>query len=400
MKRFSTLVATAALVLLPLAVSAQQKNTIKIGQTMPYSGPASAYGAIGKSSTAYFAMVNERGGVNGRKIELISLDDGYSPPKTVEQTRKLVENEEVLLLFSTLGSATNAAIQKYVNAKKVPHLFIAAGTSNWGQPDKFPWSMGWQPNYRSEGRVYAQHVLQSVKSPKIAILYQNDDFGRELVSGLMEGLGNDAKSMVVMQKSYETTDPTIDSQMISLAGSGANVFLNATTPKFGAQAIRKANEIGWNPSVHLLSQIASSVGSTLKPAGLDKSKGVISAAFLKDISDPQWKDDKEVAQWHAWMDKYQPGVDKNDFSNVYGYAITATLVKVLEQAGNDLTRDNIMAQAAKLKDVHVPMLLPGIVLNTSAKDFFPLEQMQLQRFNGERWELFGKVIDGHMKAGL
>lgn len=395
MKRISSFVAAAALVLLPLVTSAQDKSTIKIGQTMPYSGPGSAYGAVGKSAAAYFAMINERGGVNGRKLELISLDDGYSPPKTVEQTRKLVENEEVLLLFSNLGSATNAAIQKYVNAKKVPHLFIAAGTSNWGQPDKFPWSMGWQPNYRSEGRVYGKYVLETVKAPKIAILYQNDDFGRELVSGLMEGLGSDAKSMVVLQKSYETTDPTIDSQMISLAGSGANVFLNATTPKFAAQAIRKVSELGWKPSVHLLSQIGSSVGASLRPAGLDKSKGVISAAFLKDVADPQWKDDKEVAQWIAWMDKYQPGVDKNDFSNVYGYAIAATLIKVLEQAGTDLSRENIMAQAAKLNNVRVPMLLPGISLNTSAKDFFPLEQLQLQRFNGERWELFGQVIDGH-----
>lgn len=395
MKRISSFVAAAALVLLPLVTSAQDKSTIKIGQTMPYSGPGSAYGAVGKSAAAYFAMINERGGVNGRKLELISLDDGYSPPKTVEQTRKLVENEEVLLLFSNLGSATNAAIQKYVNAKKVPHLFIAAGTSNWGQPDKFPWSMGWQPNYRSEGRVYGKYVLQTVKAPKVAILYQNDDFGRELVSGLMEGLGSDAKSMVVLQKSYETTDPTIDSQMISLAGSGANVFLNATTPKFAAQAIRKVSELGWKPSVHLLSQIGSSVGASLRPAGLDKSKGVISAAFLKDVADPQWKDDKEVAQWIAWMDKYQPGVDKNDFSNVYGYAIAATLIKVLEQAGTDLSRENIMAQAAKLNNVRVPMLLPGISLNTSAKDFFPLEQLQLQRFNGERWELFGQVIDGH-----
>lgn len=395
MKRISSFVAAAALVLLPLVTSAQDKSTIKIGQTMPYSGPGSAYGAVGKSAAAYFAMINERGGVNGRKLELISLDDGYSPPKTVEQTRKLVENEEVLLLFSNLGSATNAAIQRYVNAKKVPHLFIAAGTSNWGQPDKFPWSMGWQPNYRSEGRVYGKYVLETVKAPKIAILYQNDDFGRELVSGLLEGLGSDAKSMVMLQKSYETTDPTIDSQMISLAGSGANVFLNATTPKFAAQAIRKVSELGWKPSVHLLSQIGSSVGASLRPAGLDKSKGVISAAFLKDVADPQWKDDKEVAQWIAWMDKYQPGVDKNDFSNVYGYAIAATLIKVLEQAGNDLSRENIMAQAAKLNNVRVPMLLPGISLNTSAKDFFPLEQMQLQRFNGERWELFGQVIDGH-----
>jgi branched-chain amino acid transport system substrate-binding protein len=395
MKRISSFVAAAALVLLPLVTSAQDKSTIRIGQTMPYSGPGSAYGAVGKSAAAYFAMINERGGVNGRKLELISLDDGYSPPKTVEQTRKLVENEEVLLLFSNLGSATNAAIQRYVNAKKVPHLFIAAGTSNWGQPDKFPWSMGWQPNYRSEGRVYGKYVLETVKAPKIAILYQNDDFGRELVSGLLEGLGSDAKSMVMLQKSYETTDPTIDSQMISLAGSGANVFLNATTPKFAAQAIRKVSELGWKPSVHLLSQIGSSVGASLRPAGLDKSKGVISAAFLKDVADPQWKDDKEVAQWIAWMDKYQPGVDKNDFSNVYGYAIAATLIKVLEQAGNDLSRENIMAQAAKLNNVRVPMLLPGISLNTSAKDFFPLEQMQLQRFNGERWELFGQVIDGH-----
>lgn len=395
MKRISSFVAAAALVLLPLVTSAQDKSTIRIGQTMPYSGPGSAYGAVGKSAAAYFAMINERGGVNGRKLELISLDDGYSPPKTVEQTRKLVENEEVLLLFSNLGSATNAAIQRYVNAKKVPHLFIAAGTSNWGQPDKFPWSMGWQPNYRSEGRVYGKYVLETVKAPKIAILYQNDDFGRELVSGLLEGLGSDAKSMVMLQKSYETTDPTIDSQMISLAGSGANVFLNATTPKFAAQAIRKVSELGWKPSVHLLSQIGSSVGASLRPAGLDKSKGVISAAFLKDVADPQWTDDKEVAQWIAWMDKYQPGVDKNDFSNVYGYAIAATLIKVLEQAGNDLSRENIMAQAAKLNNVRVPMLLPGISLNTSAKDFFPLEQMQLQRFNGERWELFGQVIDGH-----
>jgi branched-chain amino acid transport system substrate-binding protein len=394
MKRIFGLIAAAVLMLLSLAVSAQQKDPIKIGQTMPFSGPASSYSIIGKASSAVFAMFNEHGGINGRKIELISLDDGYSPPKTVEQTRKLVESEEVLLLFSNLGAATNVAIQKYVNAKKVPQLFIASGASNWGQPDKFPWTMGWQPNYQSEGRAYARYVLQSVKSPKIAILYQNDDFGRDLVRGLMDGLGSDAKSMVVMQKSYEVTDPTIDSQMISLAGSGANVFLNATTPKFAAQAIRKASEIGWNPSVHFVAQISSSVGTSLKPAGLDKSKGVISIAFLKDALDAKWKGDKEIAEWNAWMDKYLPGADKNDFQYIYGYSIAYTLIKVLEQAGDNLSRENIMAQAANLKDVHVPMLLPGILLNTSAKDFFPLEQMQLQRFNGEHWELFGDVIDG------
>lgn len=378
------------------AAAAADNSAIKVGQTMPYSGPASAYASIGKANAAYFAMVNDQGGVSGRKIELISLDDGYSPPKTVEQTRKLVEKEEIDFLFASLGSATNAAIQKYVNAKKVPQLFVATGSSNWGQPDKYPWTIGWQPNYRSEGRIYAKYVLDEVKSPKIAILYQNDDFGRDLVKGLVEGLGGKAQSIIVMEKSYETTDPTVDSQMISLAGSGANVFLNATTPKFAAQAIRKIHELGWRPQVHLLSQISSSIGQTLKPAGLDKSKDLITATFLKDPFDPQWKNDSEVASWTAWMDKYLPDADRNDWHYVYGYALTATMVKVLEQAGSDLSRRNIMAQAGNLKAVKVPLLLPGIVIETSPTDFFPLEQMQLQRFDGERWSLFGKVIDGRL----
>jgi branched-chain amino acid transport system substrate-binding protein len=364
---------------------------IKLGQTMPYSGPASAYGTIGKAEAAYFAMINDKGGVNGRKIDLISLDDGYSPPKTVEQARKLVEEEGVLLLFSPLGTPTNTAIHKYLNAKKVPQLFVATGATKWGDPQHFPWTMGWQPTYQTEGHVYAKYLLQNKPDAKIGILYQNDDYGKDYVKGLKDGLGDKAKSMIVAEVSYETTDPTIDSQVVSLQASGANVFYNVTTPKFAAQAIRKAYDIGWHP-LQLLNSVSNSVGAVLTPAGLEKAKDIITVEYEKDPTDPKWKDDAGYKEWLAWMEKYYPDGDRNDTFNVFGYNEAATLAQVLKQCGDDLSRENVMKQAANLKDFELPMLLPGIRVNTSPSDFYPIQQEQLAKFDGKIWQLFGDVI--------
>ena len=368
-------------------------SEIKIGNTNPYSGPASAYGLIGKTIAAYFNKVNAEGGVNGRKINFITYDDSYSPPKTVEQVRKLVESDEVLFVFQTLGTPSNTAIHRYMNQKKVPQLFVATGATKWGDPQNFPWTMGWQPNYQSEGRIYAQYILQNHPNAKVGILYQNDDYGKDYVKGLKDGLGG--KVQIVSEQPYETTDPTVDSQIINLKASGADVFFNVTTPKFAAQAIRKAGEIGWKP-VHFLNNVSNSVGSVLKPAGLEHAKGIISTNYLKDPTDTTWKNDQGYKDWLAFMDKYFPDGDKTSSFTVYGYTVGQTLVQVLKQCGNDLTRENVMKQAANLKNLELPMLLPGIKINTSDKDFFPIEQMQLTRFNGESWDLFGPVMSGEI----
>ena len=368
---------------------------IKIGNINPYSGPASAYGLIGKTIGAYFNKVNAEGGVNGRKINYISYDDHYSPPKAVEQARKLVESDEVLLIFQSLGTPSNTAIQKYMNSKKVPQLFVATGATKWGDPKNFPWTMGWQPTYQSEGRIYAKFLLANHPNAKIGILYQNDDYGKDYVKGLKDGLGDKAKSMIVAEAPYETADPTVDSQMVRLKASGADVFFNVTTPKFAAQAIKKAAEIGWQP-VHLLNNVSQSVGSVLKPAGLENAKGIYSSYYLKDANDPQWQDDPAMKEWRAFMDKYFPEGDKTSSFTTYGYAVAQTLHEVLKQCGDDLTRENVMKQAANLKSLQVGLLLPGIKISTSPDDYYPIEQMQMQRFNGERWEPVGDVMSGEV----
>jgi branched-chain amino acid transport system substrate-binding protein len=368
---------------------------IKIGNINPYSGPASAYGLIGKTLEAYFKKVNAEGGVNGRKLTFVTYDDGYSPPKTVEQARKLVESDEVLLVFQSLGTPGNTAIQKYMNAKKVPQLFVATGATQFGNPKEFPWTMGWQPNYQSEGRIYAKYILDKHPNGKIGILYQNDDYGKDYLKGMKEGLGAKAATMIVSELPYEVADPTVDSQIVTLKSKGADIFFNVATPKFAAQAIRKAAEIGWQP-VHLLNNVSNSVGSVLKPAGLEASKGILSTGYIKDSTDPTWKDDAGMKEWIAFMDKYFPEGDKTSSFTVYGYAVGQSLVQVLKQAGNELTRENVMKQAANLKNVEINVLLPGIKLNSGPNDFFPIEQMQMQRFTGDRWELFGPIMSGEI----
>ena len=364
---------------------------IKIGNTNPYSGPASAYGAIGKSIAAYFKMVNEQGGINGRKVNFISYDDGYSPPKTVEMARKLVEQDNVLFLFQTLGTPPNTAIHKYMNMKKVPQLHVATGATKWNDPKNFPWTMGWQPNYQTEGRVYAKHILQTKPDAKIGILYQNDDYGKDYLKGMHDGLGDKAKSMIVAEVSYEVTDPTVDSQVVQLQASGANVFFNITTPKFAAQAIRKAYDIGWKP-VQYLNNVSSSVGSVLKPAGLEKSVGLITTAYLKDPSDERWAKDPAISKWEAFMKKYNPEVSITDNFGIYGYTVAETLAQVLKQCGDNLTRANVMKQAASMRGFKLDTMLPGVEIDTNQDDFAPIESVQLERFNGKEWELFGSVI--------
>jgi len=366
---------------------------IKIGQTMPYSGPASSYGAIGKAELAYFKKVNDEGGINGRTVNLLSLDDGYSPPKTVEQVRRLVEQDQVAFIFQSLGTPPNSAIQKYLNDRKVPHLFVATGATKWADPKHFPWTIGWQPNYQTEAHIYSKYLLADKPGAKIGILFQNDDYGKDYVIGLKDGLGDKAKSMIVREESYETSDPTVDSQIVSLQDSGADTFLNATTPKFAAQAIRKSYDIGWKP-LHFLNNVSISVGTVLTPAGLEKSVGVVTADYRKDPTDPRWKDDAGYKQWLAFMQKYMPDADLGDNDYPYGMMAAMTMTQVLKQCGDDLSRENIMKQAANLKDLEMPMLLPGIKINTSPDNFSPIKQMQLQRFNGKTWELFGDVLSG------
>jgi branched-chain amino acid transport system substrate-binding protein len=363
---------------------------IKIGNTCFYSGPASSYGTIGKAMAAYYKMVNDQGGVNGRKINFISYDDAYSPPKTVEQTRRLVEEDEILLDAGPLGTPTNSAIWQYMNQKKVPQLFVSTGATKWDDPKGHPWTIGWQPNYQSEGRIYAGYIMKEKPDGKIGVLYQNDDFGKDYLKGLKDGLG-DKKSLVVVEASYETQDPTVDSQVISMKAAGCEVFVNTAIPKFAAQAIRRAVEIEWKP-LHILSSIGNSVAATLKPAGLENAKGLISDFYLKDPTDSQWKDDDGFKWWGSFMDKYYPGGDKIDAGNVYGPSNAATVVQVLQQCGDELTRENIMKQAANLHDFTVPMLLPGIKINTSPTDFAPVKQVQMGRFDGSKWGLFGGLL--------
>jgi ABC-type branched-subunit amino acid transport system substrate-binding protein len=366
---------------------------IKIGNIMPYSGPASAYGVIGKTEAAYFNKINAAGGINGRKINFISYDDAYSPPKTVEQARKLVESDEVLFIFNSLGTPPNSAIHKYMNSKKVPQLFVATGATKWNDPKDFPWTMGWQPNYQSESHIYAKYLLKEKPDAKIAILYQNDDYGKDYVKGLKDGLGAKAASMIIAEESYETTEPTIDSHIVKLKASGADVFFDVTTPKFAAQAIKKAAEIEWK-ALHILNNVSANVGSVMKPAGFENSQGILSANYLKDPADSQWDNDAGNKEFLAFLAKDFPEGDKTNNSVVVGYAVAQTLVQVLKQCGDDLTRENIMKQAANLKDFRTEMLLPGITMNTSPTDFAPIDQLQLMRFKGEKWEMFGDVISG------
>jgi ABC-type branched-subunit amino acid transport system substrate-binding protein len=390
--------AALALPLVGLPAQAQKKygpgasdTEIKLGQTMPYSGPASAYGTIGKLHQAYFKMLNEAGGINGRKINLISLDDGYSPPKTVEQVRKLVEQEEVLALFQTLGTASNSAIHKYINAKKVPHLLLATGATKWSDPKNFPWTLGFNLSYQAEGQIYARYLLKNKPAAKVAILYQNDDFGKDVLKGVEDGLGSAGAKLVVAKASYEVTDATVDSQILTLQASGADTFIDITTPKFGAQAVRKAWDSGWKP-LHILNNVAASVGSVLTPAGLDKSVGLLTLQYYKDPNDPQWKDDPNMLEWRAFMGRHYREGDPKDASNLYAYLTAQTMVHILKACGNDLTRENVMKQATDIKNLKLPLLLPGMMLNTSASDYFLVKQGQLAKFTGVQWQGFGEVL--------
>jgi branched-chain amino acid transport system substrate-binding protein len=374
--------------------SGASDTEIRIGNIMPYSGPASAYAAIGKTEEAYFNKVNAEGGVNGRKIKFISYDDGYSPPKTVEQARKLVESDNVLLIFGSLGTSTNGAIRKYMNEKKVPQLFVASGASKWNDPRQYPWTMGWQPSYASEARIYAKYLMKEKPDGKIGVLYQNDDFGKDYLKGLKDGLGAKA-SMIVMEDGYDTSEPAIDEHVVKLKASGADIFISITTPKFAAQAIKKAAEINWHP-VHIISNVSASVGGVLEPAGLEISQGILSASYTKDGSDPQWNADDGMKKFYNFLAQYDPKANKLDAGVVFGYAAAQTMVKVLQMCGDDLTRDNVMKQAASLKDFGPDTLLPGIKINTAADNFAPIEQLQMMRFKGKKWELFGDIISSDL----
>ncbi|MBR1199740.1 ABC transporter substrate-binding protein [Bradyrhizobium sp. AUGA SZCCT0274] len=366
---------------------------IKIGNIMPYSGPASAYGVIGKTEEAYFKKINAEGGINGRKINFISYDDTYSPPKTVEQARKLVESDEVLLVFNPLGTPPNSAIQKYMNSKKVPQLFVATGATKWNDPKNFPWTMGWQPNYQSETQIYAKYILKEKPNAKIAVLYQNDDYGKDYLKGFKDGLGAKAASMIVIEESYEVSEPTIDSHIVKMKSTGADVFINITTPKFAAQAIKKNAEIGWKP-LHFLNNVSASIGSVIKPAGMENAQDIISSQYLKDPTDAQWKDDPGMKAWNAFLDKYYPEANRADASVIFGYTVAQGLVHVLKACGDNLTRENVMKQAANIKNLELEGLLPGIKVNTSPTDFAPISQVQLIKFKGETWERFGEILSG------
>ena len=364
---------------------------IKIGNVEAYSGPASAYGIIGKTEEAYFKMINEAGGVNGRKINFISYDDGYSPPKAVEQARKLIESDEVLLIFNALGTPSQTAVQKYHNAKKVPQLFVATGASKWNDPKDFPWTMGFQPSYRVEARIFAKYILKEKPNAKVAIFYANDDFGKDYLAGIKDIFGSKASNLIVAEESYETTEPSIDSHIVKLKGTGADVFVNISTPKFAAQAIKKMAELEWKPT-HVLTDVSVSIGAVMKPAGLEASEGILSAQYMKDASDPQWKDDEGMKKFMAFIDKYMPGANVADLNLAYGYAAAQTMVQVLKQCGDDLTRENVMKQAASLKDFAPDTLIPGIKVSTSPTDFGPIEQLKMMQFKGGKWELFGDII--------
>jgi branched-chain amino acid transport system substrate-binding protein len=394
---------SAALLLaatLSTVASAQKKydtgasdTEIKIGNIMPYSGPASAYGVIGKTEEAYFRKINAEGGINGRKVNFVTYDDAYSPPKTVEQARKLVESDEVLMIFNSLGTPPNSAIQKYMNQKKVPQLFVATGATKWNDPKDFPWTMGWQPNYQSETIIYAKYILKNRPDAKIAVLYQNDDYGKDYLKGFKDGLGAKAASMIVSEDSYEVSEPTIDSHIVRLKASGADVFINITTPKFAAQAIKKNAELGWKP-LHFLNNVSASIGAVIKPAGFENAQDIISSQYLKDPTDPQWKNDAAMIAWNQFLDKYYPEANRADASVMYAYIVSQGLVHVLKACGDDLTRENIMKQAASIKDYEPGGLLPGVKVNTSATDFAPISQLQLIRFKGEIWERFGEILSG------
>jgi branched-chain amino acid transport system substrate-binding protein len=397
---FSTAVIAFAAVSSSSALAQKKYDTgatdaeIKIGNIMPYSGPASAYGVIGKTEAAYFKKINAEGGINGRKINFISYDDSYSPPKAVEQARKLVESDEVLLLFNPLGTPSNSAIQKYLNAKKIPQLFVATGATKWNDPKNFPWTMGWQPSYQSEARIYAKYLMKEKPDAKIAVMYQNDDFGKDYLKGLKDGLGAKG-SMITAEESYETSEPTIDNHIVKLKASGADVFIDIATPKFAAQAIKKIAEIEWKP-LHIVSNVSASVGGVIQPAGFENAQGILSAAYAKDGADRQWDNDPGMKKFYAFLEKYFPEANKLDGSVVYGYGAAQTMVKVLEMSGDNLTRENVMKQAASLKDFAPDTLLPGVKINTSATDFAPIEQLQMQRFKGEKWDLFGDIISGEL----
>jgi len=371
---------------------------IKVGQTVPFSGPASAYATIGKAQAAYIKMINDQGGVNGRKVNLIQYDDAYSPPKAVEQVRKLVESDEVLLTFQIIGTPSNAAVQKYLNSKKVPQLFAATGASKFTDPKNFPWTLGFNPNYFVEGRIYGQYIIKNYPNAKVGILYQNDDLGKDYLNGIKAGLGDKAGTMVVAEASYEVSDPTIDSQILKIRDAGADLFFSASTPKQAAQAIKKIAELGWHP-VHILDINATSVGAVMKPAGLDASKGVISVNYGKDPLDPTWKDDAGMKRYFDFMAKYYPDGDKDSSFNTYGYSTTQLLIHVLKQCGDDLTRENVLKQATNLKNVQLDLALPGIKGNTSPNDYRVNKQLQMMKFNGERWELFGPILEDNGPAG-
>jgi ABC-type branched-subunit amino acid transport system substrate-binding protein len=398
-KKLCLLAAAAAFSLLTTQSAFAQKKydtgasdaEIKIGNVEAYSGPASAYGIIGKIEDAYFNMINDQGGINGRKIKFLTYDDGYSPPKTVEQVRKLIESDEVFLIFNALGTPTQTAVQKYQNTKKVPQLFVATGASKWNDPKDFPWTIGFQPSYRVEARIFAKYILKEKPNAKVAVFYQNDDFGKDYVAGLKEIFGDKASSLIVAEESYETTEPSVDNHIVKLKGTGADVFINITTPKFAAQTIKKMAELEWKP-MHLLTDVSISIGSVMKPAGLDASEGILSAGYLKDASDPQWKDDEGIKTFMAFIDKYMPGANISDTNLVYGFAAAQTMVQVLKQCGDDLTRENVMKQAASLKDFAPDTLIPGIKVNTSPTDFAPIEQLKMMQFKAGKWDLFGDII--------
>ena len=371
---------------------------IKIGNIEAYSGPASAYGMIGKTEEAYFKMINDQGGINGRKINFVTYDDAYSPPKAVEQVRKLVESDEVLVVFNPLGTPSNTAIQKYLNSKKIPQLFVATGATKWNDAKSFPWTIGWQPSYQAESRIYAKYLLKEKPDAKIAVMYQNDDFGKDLLKGLKDGLGDKAASMIVAEESYEVSEPTIDNHVVKLKASGADVYFSMTTPKFSAQSIKKAAELGWKP-MYFQSNVGASVGSVLKPAGFENSQDIMSAAYAKDGADSQWDNDEGMKKFYAFLAKYVPDANKTDGSVVFGYGQAQTMVQVLKQCGDDLTRENVMKQATSLKNVQLDLSLPGIVNSTTPEDYRVNKQLQMMKFNGERWELFGPILEDTSAAG-
>jgi branched-chain amino acid transport system substrate-binding protein len=396
-----TTAALAALLAATLASGAQAQKRydpgatdteIKIGNIMPYSGPASAYATIGKTEAAYFNKINAEGGINGRKIDFISYDDAYSPPKTVEQARKLVESDEVLLIFNPLGTPGNTAIQKYMNAKKVPQLFVSTGAAKWNDPKNFPWTMGWQPNYQTEARIYASYILKNHPGKTIGVLYQNDDFGKDYLTGLREGLGDQASKLIVIETSYETSTPTVDSQVAQIKGANPDIFVNITTPKFAAQAIKKIAELNWTP-IHFLTNVSVSIGGVMKPAGFENDQGILSTAYLKDPRDPEWKYDPAMKEWRTFMTKWYPEGDQDDVSTVFAYGVAKGLEQVLRQCGDDLTRENVMRQAANL-NFEIGIYLPGMRIKTGPTDFAPLEQLQMIRFKGETWERFGPMMSG------